>query len=101
MAVSIALIVATVYLFGLVPKGFLPSEDQGRFNAQTEAIQGIGFDDMVRLQKAVGDVFAADPNIAAFTSQAGQTDAGGAMNTGRMNIELKPRSERTADRSTR
>ncbi len=94
MAASIALIVATVYLFTLVPKGFLPSEDQGRFSAQTEAIQGIGFDDMVRLQKAVGDVFAEDPNIAAFTSQAGQTDNGGAMNTGRMNIELTPRSER-------
>ena len=46
------------------------------------------------MQKAVGDVLAADPNIAAFTSQAGQTDAGGAMNTGRLNIELKPRSER-------
>jgi HAE1 family hydrophobic/amphiphilic exporter-1 len=94
MAVSIALIVATVYLFGLVPKGFLPSEDQGRFNAQTEAIQGIGFEDMVRHQQAVGEVLAADPNIAAFTNQAGQTDAGGAMNTGRLNIELKPRSER-------
>ena len=94
MIASFALIGATVYLFTIVPKGFLPSEDQGRFNAQTEAIQGIGFDDMVRLQKAVGDVFAADPNIAAFTSQAGQTDIGGAMNTGRMNIELKPRAER-------
>src|SRR6185503_5606776 len=79
MAASLVLVVATVYLFGRVPKGFLPSEDQGRFSAQTEAIQGIGFDDMVRLQKAVGEVFDADPNIAAFTSQAGQTDNGGAM----------------------
>jgi HAE1 family hydrophobic/amphiphilic exporter-1 len=94
MLVSFVLVGATVYLFGLVPKGFLPSEDQGRFNAQTEAIQGIGFDDMVRLQQAVGDVLAADPNIAAFTNQAGQTDAGGAMNTGRLNVELKPRAER-------
>lgn len=94
MVLSLALIVATVYLFQRVPKGFLPSEDRGRFNAQTEAIQGIGFNDMVRLQKAVADVFAADPNIAAFTSQAGQTDAGGAMNTGRLNIELKPRGQR-------
>ena len=62
------MIVATVYLFAAVPKGFLPSEDQGRFNAQTEAIQGIGFDDMVRLQKKVGDVLSADPNVAAFTA---------------------------------
>ena len=41
MAVSIALLVGTVYLFSLVPKGFLPSEDQGRFNINIEAIQGI------------------------------------------------------------
>ena len=43
---------APVYLFTLVPKGFLPSEDQGRFNISTEAIQGIGFDEMVRHQLA-------------------------------------------------
>ena len=47
MAVSIALLVGTVYLFTLVPKGFLPSEDQGRFNVSTEAMQGISFDEMV------------------------------------------------------
>src|SRR5258708_37521701 len=41
MAASIVLVVATGYLFTLVPKGFLPSEDQGRFNINTEAIQGI------------------------------------------------------------
>jgi HAE1 family hydrophobic/amphiphilic exporter-1 len=37
MAISIALLVGTVYLFMRVPKGFLPSEDQGRFNISTEA----------------------------------------------------------------
>src|SRR4030095_2917813 len=36
MAVSLALLVGTVYLFGLVPKGFLPSEDQGRITVGTE-----------------------------------------------------------------
>src|SRR5262249_2324679 len=40
-AVSIALLVGTVYLFTIVPTGFMPSEDQGRFNVSTEAIQGI------------------------------------------------------------
>ena len=55
MAVSVALLVGTVYLFMLVPKGFLPSEDQGRFNISTEAMQGIGFDEMVRHQLQVAD----------------------------------------------
>jgi HAE1 family hydrophobic/amphiphilic exporter-1 len=36
MAVSIALLAGTVYLFTIVPKGFLPSEDQGRFMMNTE-----------------------------------------------------------------
>ena len=43
MAVSVVLLAATVYLFVVVPKGFLPSEDQGRFNVNTEAAQGISF----------------------------------------------------------
>src|SRR5262249_47348755 len=55
-AISVALLVGTVYLFTLVPKGFLPSEDQGRFNISTEAIQGIGFDEMVRHQMQVADI---------------------------------------------
>ena len=41
MAVSFVLLAATVYLFIAVPKGFLPSEDQGRFNVNTEGAQGI------------------------------------------------------------
>src|SRR5262249_38419722 len=55
MAVSIVLLFATGYLFGLVPKGFLPSEDQGRFNVNIEGIQGIGFQEMVRHQQQVAD----------------------------------------------
>jgi multidrug efflux pump subunit AcrB len=48
MAVSVVLLAVTVYLFVKVPKGFLPSEDQGRFNVNTEGAQGIAFKDMVR-----------------------------------------------------
>src|SRR5450759_395375 len=59
MAVSVALLFGTVYLLMLVPKGFLPSEDQGRFQISTEAVQGIGFDEMVRHQKEVAAIIAA------------------------------------------
>jgi hydrophobic/amphiphilic exporter-1 (mainly G- bacteria), HAE1 family len=94
MAVSIALIFGTVYLFGLVPKGFLPSEDQGRFNVSIEAIQGISFDEMVRHQQEVAAVVAQDPDIAGMSSNIGGGPGGGGLNQGRLSIDLKPRTER-------
>jgi HAE1 family hydrophobic/amphiphilic exporter-1 len=93
-AISIALLIGTVYLFGLVPKGFLPSEDQGRFNISTEAIQGIGFDEMVKHQLKVAEIVSKDPNVLSFSNNAGGGPRGGALNTGQLSVDLKPRSER-------
>jgi hydrophobic/amphiphilic exporter-1 (mainly G- bacteria), HAE1 family len=95
MAVSLVLVVGTVYLFMQVPKGFLPSEDQGRFQVNTEAMQGISFDDMVRHQLEVADVIAKDPYVASTNVNVGPIgNNGGALNTGRIWVELKPRRER-------
>ena len=93
MTVSVALLVGTIYMFGLVPKGFLPSEDQGRFNISIEAIQGIGFDEMVRHQQEVAQIVSRDPNVAGYSSNVGGFGGGG-LNTGRITVDLKPRSER-------
>ncbi len=95
MAASIALLVATVYLYGAVPKGFLPSEDTGRFNLNTEGIQGLGFAEMVRHQQQVADIVAKHPDVLAFTSSVGFGQGASGSNQGSMNIELKPRAERT------
>ena len=95
MAVSVALLVGTVYLFTLVPKGFLPSEDQGRFNISTEAMQGISFDEMVappargRRHRREG---SGRRRRSATTSAAGLR--GGELNTGQISVDLKPRAER-------
>jgi len=96
MAVSILLLAGTVYLYLHVPKGFLPSEDQGRFSVSVEAVQGISYDDMVAHQLAAAAVLQKEPAIAGFTSVIGQGPGGssGSINTGRMNADLKPRSER-------
>jgi HAE1 family hydrophobic/amphiphilic exporter-1 len=94
MAISIALLVGTVYLFGLVPKGFLPSEDQGRLQISTEAIQGISFDEMVRHQMQLADIIAKDPNVLSFSNNVGGGPGGGGLNTGRISVELKPRNQR-------
>jgi hydrophobic/amphiphilic exporter-1 (mainly G- bacteria), HAE1 family len=97
IVLSLALLAGTVYLFMVVPKGFLPSEDQGRFNVSTEGAQGISFDDMVKHQTEVARIIGQDPNISGFTSNIGQGPggSGGAINTGRLGVDLKPRSQRT------
>jgi len=94
MAVSVALLIGTVYLFGQVPKGFLPSEDQGRFNISTEAKQGISFDEMTRHQLEVAAIVAKDPDVAAFSNNVGGGPRGGDLNTGQISVDLKPRAER-------
>ena len=96
MAVSIVLLGVTVYMFVLVPKGFLPSEDQGRFNVNTEGAQGISFQEMVRHQQQVADIVINDPNVLGASSNVGPigNNATGGSNQGRMFVELKPRDER-------
>jgi HAE1 family hydrophobic/amphiphilic exporter-1 len=88
MAVLVLLLAGTAYLFVAIPKGFIPSQDTGQLNGQVEAIQGIGFDAMVAHELQVADIIQNDPNVAALTHNV----ANG--NTGRLNIELKPRAER-------
>jgi HAE1 family hydrophobic/amphiphilic exporter-1 len=93
MAVSLLLVVGTVYLFRLIPAGFLPIEDQGRFNINVEAVQGISFDEMARHQAQVADIVARDPDVATFSSNFGSATGAG-MNLGRIIIDAKPRAER-------
>ena len=98
MAFSLLLVVATAYLFVIVPKGFLPSEDQGRFNVSVEGIQGIGYEEMVRHQREVAAIIAQDPDIAGSSSSLGEGGGrGGASssNQGRISVDLKPRNERS------
>ena len=94
MGISIALLFGTAYLYTLVPKGFLPSEDQGRFNISTEAIQGISFDEMVKHQLKVAEIVAQHPDVLTYSNNAGGGPRGGALNTGQISVDLKPRSER-------
>ncbi|MEQ1898561.1 MAG: efflux RND transporter permease subunit [Vicinamibacterales bacterium] len=91
---SFALFGATYYLYTLTPIGFLPSEDQGRFVVSTEAVQGIGYEEMVRHQAMAADVLMKDPSVATFGSVVGQGGPNGSMNAGRFIVDLKPRHER-------
>ncbi|HET7617810.1 MAG TPA: efflux RND transporter permease subunit, partial [Vicinamibacterales bacterium] len=93
MVVSALLLVGTAYLFVVVPKGFIPSVDTGQISGQTEALPGIGYDAMVAHQQQINQILLNDPNVESFTSNVGGD------NTGRINVDLKPRDQRdlTAD----
>ncbi len=95
----IATLIATIVLFMIVPKGFVPSEDRNQLFAWTEAAEGTSWETMREYQKAVARIVEEDPNVEAFMSNAGARGGFLSSNTGMLFIRLKPRSERelTAD----
>jgi len=94
MAFSFMILVGTVVLFVLIPKGFIPSQDNGQLFVTTETAQGTSFDDMVVHQKQVNAILSADTNIAGFYSAIGGSSTVSGTNQGRLLIGLRPRDER-------
>jgi HAE1 family hydrophobic/amphiphilic exporter-1 len=91
---SMVLLVATLYIFFQIPKGFLSSEDSGFVLGFTQAQQGISVDSMREHQRAISDIVKDDPNIESVFSLAGAGFAGFAGNTGIFFCHLKPSAER-------
>ena len=87
---SALILAGTVALFIVVPKGFLPSEDNSQIFGTTETVQGTSFDDLVRHQLQVMAILQQDPNVDAVMSFLG----GGQINQGRVFMQLKPKSQR-------
>lgn len=89
---SLLIFIGTVFLFVIVPKGFLPSEDTGFIMGTTEGAEGLAFEGMMTHQKAVAELFIKDPNIEGLMSSVGSGSSG--SNQGRFFIKLKDRSKR-------
>ncbi|MBR8838598.1 MAG: efflux RND transporter permease subunit [Stigonema ocellatum SAG 48.90 = DSM 106950] len=94
LMVSGIILLATFYLFTVVPKGFIPTEDTGQIMANTKAAQDISFDDMLRHQEAIVDIIRQNKSVAAVDSIVGASGPNAAVNSGRITILLKPRSQR-------
>jgi HAE1 family hydrophobic/amphiphilic exporter-1 len=94
IAVSAALLVVTVFLFKDVPKGFLPTEDNGQIFGFTEAAEDISFDEMVRKQQQVARIIGECPYVDGFQSSLGGGSSASTLNQGRVFARLKPRRER-------
>lgn len=92
--VSMVILGATVYLFILIPKGFLPVEDSGEVIGFTMAQQGISFDSMKRHTVALLDLIRKDPNVANVMAFGGAGGPGGGGNSGFFFAHLKDHPER-------
>ncbi|MEO8451392.1 MAG: efflux RND transporter permease subunit, partial [Gemmatimonadota bacterium] len=95
MAFSFVTLLATIVLFRVIPKGFMPAEDIGRISAITEMAQGTSYDALVAHQKVLADIIQKDSSVLKTLSNIGQ--GGSALitgNQGRIIIRLKPLGER-------
>jgi HAE1 family hydrophobic/amphiphilic exporter-1 len=91
---SFVLIGLTVVLFGMVPKGFMPSEDTGGIFMMTECAQGVSFDEMAAHQTQLAAIVRQNPYIKCVMSSIGASGPNATGNTGRIFMPLAPRSKR-------
>jgi HAE1 family hydrophobic/amphiphilic exporter-1 len=94
MAVMLLTFVLTAWLFVLIPKGFIPTEDTGQIFAFTEAAQDISFDAMKDKQRAAAAIVRQQPYVDQLMSSIGASTINVVPNTGRIFMRLKPRAER-------
>ncbi len=89
----------TALLYVVVPKGFFPVQDTGLVQVITEATQSTSFDAMSARQQRLAEVFLKDPDVDHIASFIGVDGANASLNTGRMQITLKPFAQRNASAS--
>src|SRR4051794_30088584 len=71
MAFSALILIGTIALGRIVPKGFIPSEDTGQLNGTTETAEGTSYDAMITHQRAAAAIVQEDPNVDGFMSSVG------------------------------
>jgi multidrug efflux pump len=71
MIVSVLTLVATAYLYVIVPKGFFPVQDTGVILGISEANQNISFDAMAARQLELNKAIMEDPAVDSLSSFIG------------------------------
>ena len=94
LLVTLATLVATVWLYMVMPKGFLPSQDTGLIFAVSEAGPEVSFAQMQRIQSQVEAAIKTDPDVVGLVSILGVSRMNPTPNAGRLAITLRERDER-------
>ena len=95
LLVAVGTVVLTVLLYVVIPKGFFPVQDTGLIQAVTEGPQSVSFASMSERQRVLAEAILKDPAVESLTSFVGVDGTNPTLNSGRMLINLKPRSERS------
>jgi len=87
----------TVVLYIFIPKGFFPLQDTGVIQGISEAPQSISFSAMAERQRSLARAILEDPAVESLSSFIGVDGTNTTLNSGRMLINLKPKSQRDGD----
>jgi multidrug efflux pump len=96
LTVMTATIAATVFLFFIVPKGFFPLQDTGVILGVSQAPPTVSFADMRDRQKELAKIILQDPAVESLSSFIGIDGINTTMNSGRIQINLKPLEQRSS-----
>jgi hydrophobic/amphiphilic exporter-1 (mainly G- bacteria), HAE1 family len=94
LLITAGTMVATLWAFATVKKGFLPTEDTSIIIVRTEAQSDIAFPAMLERQRQVAAAVLADPDVLYVNSNVARTSFNPTINRGSMFVQLKPRAER-------
>ncbi len=98
LLVTVGTLVGTILLYIYIPKGFFPVQDTGLILGVSEAAQNISFTAMSQHQQALADVILKVPAVESLSSFIG-IDGTTTLNTGRIQINLKPLEQRNVSAS--
>jgi HAE1 family hydrophobic/amphiphilic exporter-1 len=90
LAVFVAVLVAAVAMFSVVPKGFIPDQDNNQLSVNVRAAQGTSFDEMVTSSRKVAEVVMQNPNVKELFLNT----SAGAMNAAQLGVNLTARQDR-------
>ena len=99
LLVAAAVLVLTVVLYIVVPKGFFPVQDTGVILGISEAPQSVSFAAMAERQQALAQVILQDPAVESLSSFIGIDGTNTTVNTGRILVNLKPLAVRVVSAS--
>ena len=96
LGTAVLTLVGTVWLYTIVPKGFLPAQDTGVIIAVTEAGQSVSIPKLGELQNRMAEIVQKDPAVQGVVSFVGAGQINATPNAGRLTIALKPIDSRDA-----
>ncbi|MFJ5490865.1 MdtB/MuxB family multidrug efflux RND transporter permease subunit [Pectobacterium carotovorum] len=95
LSVALGTLLLTVLLYIWIPKGFFPIQDNGIIQGTVQAPQTVSFSNMADRQQRVASIIMKDPTVESVSSFIGVDGTNAALNSGRLQINLKPLSERS------